>query len=236
PAFANILTLQTNTPLDPSLDLSTPLSRITFDIQEIDSHITTLTSKSALPLLEYAQRNQLASTQLVEGLEAELKRLTETYERLEQDVITRAKSAKELYTVVSRLHDTTTMLRLVTRTLLLGRELESQMFEVRGIPTIERSQSRMTESDSFRAMPRAARTAVELQKVLQGGSAGIENLDIIRSLKKDYVQPALNQLVNKSQILISNFSVNAQGTGGKAGGLTSIQYEESRTKLVASFQ
>ncbi|RPA78283.1 hypothetical protein BJ508DRAFT_184974, partial [Ascobolus immersus RN42] len=157
PSFANILTLQTNTPHDPSLDLSTPLSRITFDIQEIDSHITSLTTKSALPLLEYAQRNQLASTQLVDGLESELARLTETYTRLEADV-------------------------------------------------------------------------------LLGGSRDVDNLDIIRSLKKDYVQPALNQLVNKASVLISNFSTTTSSNAGKAGGLTSIQLEESRTKLIASFQ
>ena len=43
PAFANTLVLTTNNSTDSPLDLSTPLSRVLFDIQEVDSHIHTLT-------------------------------------------------------------------------------------------------------------------------------------------------------------------------------------------------
>ncbi|KAI7694562.1 hypothetical protein KC353_g18101, partial [Hortaea werneckii] len=49
PAHANRLVLSTNLPSDPPpLDLSTPLSRVLFDVQEIDTHIDTLTTSHAL--------------------------------------------------------------------------------------------------------------------------------------------------------------------------------------------
>ena len=52
-SFAQTLVATTNNPSDTPLDLSTPLSRVLFDIQEVDSHIHTFTTKSALPLLRY---------------------------------------------------------------------------------------------------------------------------------------------------------------------------------------
>ncbi|KAM0667811.1 hypothetical protein ACQRIU_003676 [Beauveria bassiana] len=60
-SFANSLVLATNNPQDTPLDLSTPLSRVLFDAQEIDSHIDLLTTRSAVPLLEHTG-SQTAST------------------------------------------------------------------------------------------------------------------------------------------------------------------------------
>ena len=51
-SFANTLVLATNNANDSPLDLSTPLSRVLFDVQEVDTTIDTLTTKSALPLLQ----------------------------------------------------------------------------------------------------------------------------------------------------------------------------------------
>jgi hypothetical protein len=60
-SFANTLVVSTNNPNDTPLDLSTPLSRVLFDAQEIDSHIDVLTTRSAVPLLDYTQQQTQAS-------------------------------------------------------------------------------------------------------------------------------------------------------------------------------
>src|SRR5690242_12766354 len=68
-SFANTLVLATNNPSDSPLDLSTPLSRVLFDVQEVDTHIDTLTTRSALPLLEYTRDHAEASGRILAEVE-----------------------------------------------------------------------------------------------------------------------------------------------------------------------
>src|ERR1700753_1874564 len=83
-AFANKLVLQTNNPTDTPLDLSTPLSRVLFDVQEIDTHLDTLTTKSALPLLEHTQKHTDASNRILHTVEEQVQGLTDSYKNLEK--------------------------------------------------------------------------------------------------------------------------------------------------------
>ena len=106
PQYANTLVLSTNNSSDTPLDLSTPLSKVLFDIQEVDSHIHTLTSSSALPLLNYTKERTAASTQIVEDLGANLRTLTQSYERLEKEVTQKHRAAEEIHTVSERLWHT----------------------------------------------------------------------------------------------------------------------------------
>jgi len=55
--FANSLVRTTNNDTDTPLDLSTPLSRVLFDSQEINTHIDTLTTKSAPSPLTHKRAN-----------------------------------------------------------------------------------------------------------------------------------------------------------------------------------
>jgi hypothetical protein len=70
--FANSLVLTTNNPTDTPLDLSTPLSRVLFDAQEINTHIDTLTTKSALPLLTHTQEQTKASARIVQEIDSQV--------------------------------------------------------------------------------------------------------------------------------------------------------------------
>src|SRR3954451_18294445 len=85
--FANTLVLGTNNSSDTPLDLSTPLSRVLFDAQEINTHIDTLTTKSALPLLSYTQKYAGASNRILETVEEQVQSLTDSYKNLEKEVI-----------------------------------------------------------------------------------------------------------------------------------------------------
>src|SRR5436190_23523947 len=76
-SFANTLITSTNNPSDTPLDLSTPLSRVLFDIQEIDTHIHTLTTKSALPLLTHTRDQTDAGQRALQAVEAQGAGLTE---------------------------------------------------------------------------------------------------------------------------------------------------------------
>src|SRR5947207_11161792 len=93
--FANSLVIATNNPADTSLDLSTPLSRVLFDVQEIDTRIHSLTTKSALPILEHTQTQNAAAQRVLEGVENEVSKLNESYQRLEKEVLGRYAEAEQ---------------------------------------------------------------------------------------------------------------------------------------------
>lgn len=234
--FANQLVLETNTVSDPTLDLSTPLSRVLFDLQEIDSHIHNLTSSSALDLLIHAKQSQETSSSLLGSLESELQRLTETYKRLEQEVIQRSDSANEILMVVERLHETTSLLRQVTRALLAARQFESHMLEVRGHSPVE-SGRKLSEFDMIKAMPKAAYAAVETYKMLFSTKREkkLDDIDVIRALKKSYVQPSVTHLTTKAQNIVSAFTLSAAGSSQGRSLFTGSIADETKLRLSSAF-
>ncbi|RMZ17342.1 hypothetical protein D0860_00471 [Hortaea werneckii] len=133
PAHANRLVLSTNLPSDPPpLDLSVPLSRLLFDAQEIDSHLDTLTTASALPLVSHAALHRDASQRLLEQVEEQVRGLTESYERLERDIRSRYGNAETVRLAAERMLDTLRLGRGVQRCVNLGRQVEGLMGQVEG--------------------------------------------------------------------------------------------------------
>lgn len=130
--FANSLVLATNNPCDTPLDLSTPLSRVLFDIQEIDSHIDALTTRSALPLLQHTRDQTAASKRIVSELDEKVGALNDSYKQLEKEVIVKHAEAEEVRRVAARLWETLRIGRDAGRCLQLGRQLEVQFAELTG--------------------------------------------------------------------------------------------------------
>jgi hypothetical protein len=127
PSFANALVLSTNDANDTCLDLSTPLSRVLFDVQEVDTHIDSLTTSSALPLLKHTSTRADASTHLLDTLESQVQGLQQAYTRLHQDVVERYEQADQVRLTADRLASTLRLARTVSRCLQLGRTLEGAM-------------------------------------------------------------------------------------------------------------
>jgi hypothetical protein len=132
PTFANTLLLSTNNPSDTSLDLSTPLSRVLFDIQEIDSHIDRLTTRSAQPLLQYTQAQNAASRRIIEEVDPQIEGLNDSYKQLEKEVIQKHAEAEQVRLAAGRLWEALWLGRAVSRALVLGRQLEVQHAELTG--------------------------------------------------------------------------------------------------------
>ncbi|KAI5841283.1 Golgi transport complex subunit 5-domain-containing protein [Tricharina praecox] len=130
-SFANTLILGTNVdPSDPTLDLTTPLSRVLFDLQEIDTHIHALTTASALPLLSFTATSRDASESVLAAVDAQLDALKTAHERLRRDVADRSHVAGQVLVAVERLHAVTTQLRELGRALVVARQIEVQMQEL----------------------------------------------------------------------------------------------------------
>lgn len=229
-SFANSLVLATNNPSDMPLDLSTPLSRVLFDVQEVDTHIHTLTTKSALPLLNYTKDQDGAGQRIVSEVEAQVANLTDGYQRLEKEVIHRYEVADEVRVAVERLWQTVKIGRAVGRCLLLGRQLEAQMGEVGTGSAVKKG--------DHRAMRRAANTLLTIRQLLAASGREEEGehllrINLIASLEAGLLASSDSTLQNRGLQIIREFSMSslAPSPGGPA---TYAQSEETKARTVSA--
>ncbi|RMZ81422.1 hypothetical protein DV738_g2333, partial [Chaetothyriales sp. CBS 135597] len=122
---AAALIQRSNNPADPSVDLNTALSRALFDLQEIDSHIHTLTSRSALEILTYTRTQNEAAQRILDRVEEERGRLNASYARLQQEVLGRYERASTAKLNSTRSWQVLQLGRQVQRVLALARQFET---------------------------------------------------------------------------------------------------------------
>ena len=229
-SFANSLVVATNNPSDTPLDLSTPLSRVLFDIQEIDTHIDTLTTKSALPLLTHTKDQADAGQRIVNEVEAQVATLTDGYQRLEKEVIQRYEAANEVRIAVERLWQTVKIGRAVARCLLLSRQLEGQMAEV--------SSGASAKKEDHKAMIRASHTLTTIRQLLSASGPDEEgeylsHVDLITHLQSSLLDPSDSTLRNRSQQIIREFSLSSLATSS-GGPTTYAQSEETKSRTTSA--
>ncbi|KAK0114067.1 hypothetical protein ONS95_014306 [Cadophora gregata] len=230
-AFANNLVIGTNNPTDTPLDLSTPLSRVLFDSQEINTHIDTLTTKSALPLLSHTQEQTAASARIVQEIDSQVSSLNDGYKRLEKEVLVRYETAEEVRAVASRLWETVRLGRSVGRCLQLGRQLEIQLAEVVGTGNPVKVQG---QREDHRALVRCSNTLLSLRELLSKKSEGeeghgLEKVDAVRTLQSSIVNPAERSILTKSQQIVREFSMSTLSTGANTTTFAQTADTKSRT-------
>ncbi|OKL58879.1 hypothetical protein UA08_05558 [Talaromyces atroroseus] len=242
-SFANTLVTNTNNINDTQVDLSTPLSRVLFDVQEIDTHIHNLTTKSALPLLEYTQDRAKSSQHILSEVEEQVLSLADGYQHLEREVLRKWAGAEEARVAAQNSWATLRLARAVARCISLGRQLEGQIAEVTG---------RAGGKDDHRAMVRAATTILMLRQMFSAigegeEGQGLDRVKVIRTLRSDLVIPAENTTKARAQQVINRFSVSsllvdnsistATGNGAQSpppASSTYAQTEETKSRLFSA--
>jgi hypothetical protein len=232
-AFANTLVLSTNNPSDTPLDLSTPLSRVLFDVQEIDTHIDTLTTKSALPLLEYTQDHAESSSRILQEVEGQVASLTESYKTLEKEVIERYEVAEQARLTAERLVQTVRLGRAVARCLMLGRQLEVRMSELGGVGSAKK--------EDHRAMVRSADTLLSLRQIFAasrpgGEGEGLDRVNVVNSLKNELVNPGERSISSRAQQVVREFSMSSllTSSGQSASASTFAQTEDTKSRTTSA--
>lgn len=229
-SFANSLVLATNNPSDTPLDLSTPLSRVLFDIQEVDTHIHTLATKSAIPLLTHTKDQADAGQRIVADVEAQVASLTEGYARLQKEVVQRYEAAEEVRLVAERLWQTVKIGRAVGRCMLLGRQLEAHMAEL-GL-------SSTAKKEDHKAMIRASGTLLDLRALLAASGPEEEGehltrIGIIISLQNSLLTPSDTALRTRAQQIIREFSMSSLSASPSAA-LNYAQSEETKSRTTSA--
>jgi hypothetical protein len=235
-SFANSLVLTTNNPTDTPLDLATPLSRVLFDIQEVDSHIHAVTSSSALPLLTHTQAQTASSTHIVTELSAQVANLNDCYERLEKEIIGRYQAAEEVRKVSERLWHTVRLGRAVARALQLGRQLEVQMTELQPNAGSTNTSSAGTgkQREDHRAMIRASNTILALRALFGANSPGQEGeglskVHVVTTLRNDLFNPFERNLRTKAQQIVREFSMSTLSSSA-----TYAQTEDTKSRTTSA--
>lgn len=237
-SFANSLILSTNDPSDTPLDLTTPLSRVLFDVQEVDTLIDSLTTKSALPLLEYTSTRANASNHILDTVESQVKVLSENYAVLQREVVDRYEEAELTRLAADRLCETVMLARELSRCLLAGRQLEIQMGEVSGTNSSV-SSTGQTKSGDHRAMLRAANTLLSMKGMLSAEKKGEEGymlsrVDAVKVLKSELLDPTERTLISRSQQIIREFSMAAPSSSGQGTSTNFAQIEETRARTTTA--
>lgn len=231
-SFANTLVLATNNASDTPLDLSTPLSRVLFDVQEIDTHIDTLTTKSALPLLEYTKVHAEASTRILDEVEGQVTSLTESYKTLEKEVVERYEVAEQVRLTAERLCQTVKIGRAVARCLMLGRQLEVRMSELGGVGSAKK--------EDHRAMVRSADTLLSLRQIFTATKPGeegegLDRVNVVTTLKNELVNPGERSISSRAQQVVKEFSMSSLLTpSGQASASTFSQTEDTKARTTSA--
>ncbi|KAF4854253.1 Conserved oligomeric Golgi complex subunit 5 [Colletotrichum siamense] len=229
-SFANTLVLATNNPNDAPLDLSTPLSRVLFDTQEIDSHIDVLTTKSAAPLLQYTDEQNAASKRIIGELDAQIKSLNDSYRQLEKEVIDKHAEAEEVRQVATRLWETLKLGRSVGRCLQLGRQLEVQHAEIAS-GSVSAAAAAAGKKEDHRALVRCSHTLLSLREVLDRSAPGEEGyglgkVDAIRTLREGVIAPIERSVRETAEKIIRDFAI--------PNSATFAQGEETKARTVSA--
>ncbi|KAL5121132.1 Conserved oligomeric Golgi complex subunit [Pleosporales sp. CAS-2024a] len=235
-SFANRLVLSTNNPSDTPLDLSTPLSRVLFDVQEVDTHIDTLTTKSALPLLQHTRDDAEASGRILHEAEGQIASLTESYKTLEKEVIERYDVAEQVRLTAARLCETVKLARAVARCLMLGRQLEVRMSELGGVGSARK--------EDPRAMVRSADTILSLRHMFQASQPGeegegLDKVHVVNTLKNHVAAPGERSISTRAQQVVKEFSMSSLlSTSGQASASASAstfaQTEDTKSRTTSA--
>lgn len=231
-SFANTLVLATNNPSDTPLDLSTPLSRVLFDVQEVDTHIDTLTTKSALPLLEHTRHHAESSKRILKEVEGQVASLTESYEALQKEVVERYEVADQVRLAAERLCETVKLGRAVARCLMLGRQLEVRMSELGGIGGAKK--------EDHRAMVRSADTILSLRQILAASKpgeegAGLAKVNAINTLRIELVHTGERSIASRAQQVVKEFSMSSLLlSAGQTSASTFAQTEETKSRTTSA--
>ena len=231
-SFANTLVLATNNPSDTPLDLSTPLSRVLFDVQEIDTHIDTLTTKSAIPLLEHTKDHAESSGRILREVEGQVASLTESYKTLEKEVIERYEVAEQVRLTAERLVQTVKLGRAVARCLMLGRQLEVRMSELGGIGGAKK--------EDHRAMVRSADTLLSLRQIFAssghgGEGEGLDKVNVINTLRNELVNPGERSISSRAQQVIREYSMSSLlNSSSQSTASTFTQTEDTKSRTTSA--
>lgn len=179
--FGNDLIKATNTDDSTAeLDIDTPIKKINYDIGGIDTRIEKLINDNPLQILDQISRTKASRTTVRDGLKPSLDYLDMSYKRL-QEVLEPYEKAQKLQNVLSKVHQTSILLR----------DALIYIHLVNSIKVINESNQQLNSQ--------MALELASLHSQLESGinqSANLKSLRLIKKFDIDVVGPSSKELLN----------------------------------------
>lgn len=110
--FCNELLKATNPNVEASeLDLKTPIKKITYDLSEVEKRIDTVVKSNPSHILDQVDKRGLARDKVGTTLKPSLEYLSMSYNRLNTEVLQPYEHALKLQSALSKVHQTSSILR-----------------------------------------------------------------------------------------------------------------------------
>lgn len=179
--FGNDLIKATNTDDSATeLDIDTPIKKINYDIGEIDTRIEQLINNNPLQILDQISRTKTSRATVKDGLKPSLDYLDMSYKRL-QEVLEPYEKAQRLQSVLSKVHQTSMLLR----------DALIYIHLVNSIKFINETSQQLN--------PQKALELASLHSQLQLGinqSANLKSLRLIKKFDSEVVEPCFKELLS----------------------------------------
>ncbi|KAK9460032.1 Golgi transport complex subunit 5-domain-containing protein [Lipomyces oligophaga] len=190
-SFCNELVVATNTATDSSVDLTAAQQRVRFDLEEVGKLLYNESVENHSSLIAHAAKlTTVVDAQVVSATKTELEAVTQSFQRLEQQVLVPYNTALPIYTALTKLHATANMLRGFTWFAYLARQIVAMQQAAASASLAAKTDSNGTAAaDASRYNVRAARTYAELTRHLT-------NFPKLRALK---VVSEIEQVVRSSR-------------------------------------
>lgn len=215
---------RTNNLSDPSVDLNTPLSRVLFDLQEIDSHIHTLTSRSALDILHYTKTQNHAAQRILDRVEDERKRLNASYTRLEKEVSGRYDQAVEAKTIASRSWELLRLGRAIQQIVNVARQFETALSDS-GLSTARAGK------EDHRVLLRASYALLSFREAMSGPEGPeLGRVNLVRTLRGRVFEDGEARILDHARKAVREFSVSSLATSSAAS-TTFRDTEDNRARF-----
>ena len=168
-------------------------------------------------------------------IDEHVKNLNDGYKRLEKEVMVRYETAEEVRAVAGRLWETVRLGRSVGRASQLGRQLELQLAEVGGSGSAVKSHS--VQKEDHRALVRCSNTLLTLRELFSKNGpgeegAGLEKVDVVRTLQNSIVNPAERTVLQKTQQIVREFSMSSLSSGTNT--TTYAQTADTKSRMTSA--
>ena len=220
---ANTLVTRTNNPNDTPLDLSTPLSRVLFDVQEIDTHIHNITTKSAFPILEYTKSQNESAQRILQKVSEETTRLNANYDRLQQEVLGRYDQAVDARLSAERTWKVLKLSREVQRVLNLARALETTISES------DLGQPGKSGKEDHRSLVRCIFTILSFRDIISSPEANdLSRVNVVKALRGRVFEDNEAAIREFARKVVREFAVSS------LNGATFKDSEETKSKFTSA--
>jgi len=224
---ASTTTSQQHIPSDALVDLTTPLQKTLFDLQEIDTSIHTLTSRSALDILQYTREQNVTAQRILERVEEERSRLVADFERLKGEVLGRYERAERARAGAERSLRVVGLTRGVQRVVGLARSFEAAVGDS-GLGVV------VAGREVHGELVRAANVVLEFRAAVSGKDASdLGKVTLVRQVRGRIFEDGEARVLDWARRVVREFSVSSLVSASGMGS-TYKEAEEARGRFTSA--